>query len=136
MSRAKSRREAYIKRTQTVIKCKIAIITFVLCLFTSVIFSVKNANAGNFKADTNSVKLYKSIMIYSGDTLESIADTYMSVEYSSVNAYIKEVASMNGISTDASLVPGNHLLIPYYSDSQELNTKICSNPVIEITRAY
>jgi len=118
-----SRRASYIKRTEQVRRQKrVLVITFILAfIFTSVILSGK-AYAGNHKTDSNSVKKYKSIMIYSGDTMESIAAEYMTDEYSSSVKYINEVYSINGINNATVLIPGNHIIIPYYESNDNISS--------------
>jgi LysM repeat protein len=58
-------------------------------------------------------KYYKSIEIQSGDTLWSIADTYISEEYDSVDSYIAEVKAMNSLASN-DITSGHYLVIPYY----------------------
>jgi len=125
-----SRREAYIKRTEQVNRQKCFLFTTFCVAFViaSIIISAKTY-AGNKKVNNDSVKMYKSIMIYSGDSLESIADTYMTEEYASVNKYINEVASINGMSKETELIPGNKIIIPYYESNHQPS-------VIEFQLAY
>ena len=124
-----SYRSEYIARTAVVRRQKLIL----LCLFlvsviiSNFIFSIK-VNANNKKPSAETVKMYKSIMVYAGDTLESIAEEYMSDEYASEIKYIKEVSSINGFSSDTSLIPGNKIIVPYY-----MSKSISNNPVIEIS---
>lgn len=126
------RREAYIKRTAVVRTEKMILVSlFLVALIISIMIISSKTYAGNFKSDNNSVKLFKSVTIYAGDTLESIAADYMTEEYSSVSSYIKEITSINGICEDHNLIPGNKLIVPYYtSKNMEL-----MDPVIEISLA-
>lgn len=60
-------------------------------------------------------KYYTSYEIKEGDTLWSIAETYMDdAHYDSVNDYIKEVKSINGLTNDT-IHADCYLVIPYYS---------------------
>ncbi len=60
-------------------------------------------------------KYYTSIEIEKGDTLWSIADTYMdAAHYASRSDYISEVMSLNHMG-DSSIVSGQNLIVPYYS---------------------
>ena len=124
-----SYKSEYIARTAVVRRQKLIL----LCLFivslviSSLLLSLK-VNANNKKPSSDTVKMYKSIMVYAGDTLESIAEEYMSDEYSSEVKYIKEVSSINGFSADTSLIPGNKIIVPYY-----MSKSISNNPVIEIS---
>jgi cell division protein YceG involved in septum cleavage len=62
----------------------------------------------------DAVKYYTSIQIEPGDSLWSIANTYMDDHYDSINDYIKDIAKANGISIHTSLTSGEFLIIPYY----------------------
>ncbi|MFP3155477.1 LysM peptidoglycan-binding domain-containing protein [Lachnospiraceae bacterium ZAX-1] len=61
-------------------------------------------------------KYYTSIEIKRGDTLWSLAKTYISEEYSSIQEYINEIKSLNNISEDM-IHSGRFLTIPYYSNN-------------------
>lgn len=61
-----------------------------------------------------SYKYYTSICIQKGDTLWSIANTYMSDEYSDIHEYIHEICELNHIE-DSEIHYGQYLTIPYYS---------------------
>ena len=116
-NRYASRSEAYIIRTEQVrLQKRILMIFCFVFILTTLLLSAKTY-AGSNKPSGNANKLYKSVLIYSGDTLESIAEEYMTDEYSSVHKYICEVASINGFSTDTKLTPGNHIIVPYYEDA-------------------
>ena len=56
----------------------------------------------------------------------------MSNEYSSVNKYINEVLSINGMNSATKLVVGNKIVIPYYINKNDSNN-MSANPVIEIS---
>lgn len=79
-------------------------------------FSVIHSNAS--EADQQvSIKYYKNILIESGDTLASIADTYADEEhYSSKQKYIDEVMLMNHIEDENQIYAGTKIFVPYYSD--------------------
>ena len=73
-------------------------------------------------------KYYTSVMIYPGDTPESIADKYCFPEgtprsiadnfsspvYSDKVSPAEEILSINHLSPDNSLQPGNHIIVPVY----------------------
>lgn len=61
-----------------------------------------------------SYKYYTSILVYPGDTLNSIAGTYADAHYESLNAYIEEVRMTNHL-TDDDIRAGEYLIVPYYS---------------------
>lgn len=125
------RRASFEKRTAVVRREKsILFALFVGAFLFTLLFFNNKTNAKNFAGNDDSVKMYKSITIYSGDTFESIANEYMSDEYSSQVKYIKEMLSINGMSEDSKLIPGNNIIIPYY-----MSKSIAQTPMIEISLA-
>ncbi|MBR4169856.1 MAG: hypothetical protein IKR47_09020 [Lachnospiraceae bacterium] len=83
-----------------------------------VLLSVRGFAYADESIDNNRVKLYRSITIYAGDSLENLSTTYMTPEYADPMSYAKEVAFINHMNSDDKLIPGNHLIIPYYTDLQ------------------
>jgi hypothetical protein len=65
-------------------------------------------------ASTHNQKYFKCIDIGTEDSLWSIADTYITEEYSSMEAYIDEVKSINNLNSDI-IYSGATLVIPYYA---------------------
>jgi cell division protein YceG involved in septum cleavage len=84
----------------------ILVILFTFFFLTNTVF------ASNSRVD--SVKLVTSITIEKGDTLWSIATEYVTEEYSSINQYVEEIKSSNGLVSET-IHAGEHLIIPYYS---------------------
>lgn len=112
------------------------------CVFLMIVIFSLLSISGKVYADSSideNVKKYKSILIYAGDTLESIALENISDEYESTTKYIKEVASINHISVDSKLVPGNHIIVPYYAERENSiynsTESIAMNPVITVSVA-
>lgn len=93
-------------------------ITFGLALFLTVLlFSRMNTfQAEAASNNTGRYKYYKSIQIQEGDSLWSIAKTYCSYEYDSIQDYIHELKTMNNLDNDLIQV-GNYLTIAYYSET-------------------
>ena len=60
-------------------------------------------------------KYFRSIMVYSGDTLSAISSRYMDNHYTSVQDYIDEVCEMNHLQDADDIHAGDYLIIPYYS---------------------
>lgn len=87
------------------------ILLFVIMIFT-IVLATKKVKA---KRDGNRVKLVTSIEIQRGDTLWSIASSYMSDEYSDLNDYIAEIMVSNRLSSD-NIQAGNYIIVPYYAD--------------------
>ena len=119
MYRVQEQKMRRIARTRQVKRQKMfliigVLITMALCSF----FSVKAfANTDTTTADSFGTKQYRSVMIYCGDTVESIARDNYSFQYSSVDRMSSEIRSINHISEDEQLIPGNYVVIPYYSQS-------------------
>ena len=59
-------------------------------------------------------KYYTAVYIDRDTTLWSIASEYMSEDYSSIKAYIREVREINGINGDT-IYYGSNIIVPYYS---------------------
>ena len=62
-------------------------------------------------------KYYTSVQIKEGDTLHSIASEYMTAEYASMQDYIDEVVSLNGLKS-TKIHAGEFLCVPYYSTEE------------------
>ncbi len=85
-------------------------VTFIICTLTGARFTfAKQADEGSAR-----VKVFKSIVIYGGDTLSSIADEYYSPEWKDRFSYIHEVSRINHLDNDEKLIAGNYLIVPYY----------------------
>lgn len=95
-------------KAQTIRTLFICAVVAVLVFSSTVIIQAKT------DSDIHAQKYYTSYEIQPGDTLSSIAEEHMSVEYKNVNAYIEDVMATNGLkSTD--IHAGQHLTIPYYA---------------------
>ncbi len=77
-------------------------------------FSVKAFANTNTDTSVGFAKQYKSVMVYCGDTVESIAEDNYSVMYSSVGKMADEIRTINHISRGEKLVPGNYIVVPYF----------------------
>lgn len=86
------------------------IITLAICSF----FSVKAFADTGLSSSASSVKKYKSIMIYCGDTVGSIAEDNCDLSSQSADSLADEIRSINNLSDYEELIPGNYLVIPYY----------------------
>lgn len=67
----------------------------------------------------NRMKLVTSIEIKKGDTLWTIAKSYMSEEYKDIPTYVEELKDSNGLISDT-IHAGSHIIVPYYTDSADL----------------
>ena len=66
--------------------------------------------------DNTKTKYYTSITIEDGDTLWSISEKYMYDDYNSIEEYMNELISINGL-TSEKLYAGNNLVIVYCGDN-------------------
>lgn len=105
----------YKPRRRMVDRRKIRWIAVVL-LFAIMVFTVflatKNVTA---KRENDRVKQVASIQVQRGDTLWSIASSYVSDEYNDLNDYISEIMVSNGLSSDT-IHAGSYIIVPYYAD--------------------
>ena len=118
MTRVQESRYRRVARVRQVRRQKLLIvigllITFTLCM----IFSIRAfAGTGESRADSDYDRKYRSIMIYCGDTVESLAGEYYDPGFSSVEDLEREIMSINHIKSNEKLIPGNFLIIPYYPE--------------------
>ena len=61
-----------------------------------------------------SEKQYTSVLIYPGDSLDSLTDQYISPEYKNREKLKMEIMSINHLSPDKVLTAGNHIIVPVY----------------------
>lgn len=92
----------------------LCVIVFLLVLII-VLLSVRAFAHAEESIDPDRVKLYRSITIYTGDSLYDLSTTYMTPEYADPMSYAKEVAFINHMNMEDPLIAGNHLIIPYYT---------------------
>lgn len=64
-------------------------------------------------------KLATSVRIEKGDTLWSVAERYMTEEYSDINTYINEIKRSNGLTSDV-IHEGAYIIVPYYPATMEV----------------
>lgn len=114
-------REKQVKKQRTILFILLFAVVLVVAVLSISHFAYASADTDNLPR----AKYYKSIMIYSGDTLDSIAEKYISDEYASTEQYIYEVSCMNYLSEDTTLIAGNYLVIPYYTDN--VSIQVASN---------
>lgn len=108
MTSAKRRKTVRMqKRLLTMAFFCLAIVLVSLC------FSfITNADSA---AKRHAYKYYTEITVSEGDSLWDIAQHYMTEEYDSPKAYIKEVKDINALLDADQIYSGQHLIIPYYS---------------------
>jgi cell division protein YceG involved in septum cleavage len=89
------------------------VILLFMLILASIIFITKTVTAERTSARE---KLVTSVQIKKGDSLWSIANTYITEEYRNINEYIEEIKTSNGLSTDT-IHAGNYIIVPYYADA-------------------
>lgn len=117
MERINQQKMNRLARTKQVRKQKQYIIIglFITILIIS-FFSMRAFVYANERVSTSetSGKQFKSVVIYCGDTIDSIAEEYFDYHYSSVNSFEKEIRIINHLSFNDTLIPGNYITVPYY----------------------
>ena len=102
------------KRKRSEQKKHLLFLTIFLTVLVIVLLSIRGFAYADESIEPDRVKLYRSITIYAGDSLYDLSTTYMTPEYADPMSYVKEVAFINHMDPDDPLIPGNHLIIPYY----------------------
>lgn len=107
--RNKKRRTAQLRRRYLFLSSVVAILFVLSGTFGGFISRAQTPD------ETTQYKYYTHITVSYGETLWSIADTYMSDEYKNKETYIKEVVEINNLSDEDSLYAGTTIVVPYYS---------------------
>ena len=115
MNRVEEQRLRRIARTRQVRRQKFFLIIGVLITMAFIsFFSIRTfANTDN-SSECFGTKQYKSVMIFCGDTVDSIAERNYSFVYSSPQKTAYEIRSINNLGRDEVLIPGNYLIVPYF----------------------
>ena len=92
----------------------ITIFTFCMISILAITFGSSFSKAKDADTDKPVYKYFTSIMVKSGDSLYSIANTNMSAEFKSAENYINEIKHINSLEDDKIHV-GQYLIVPYYS---------------------
>ncbi len=115
MNRVEDQRCRRMARARQVRRQKLFLIIGVLITMAFIsFFSVKAFAHTDDPAGCFGTKQYKSIMIYCGDTVESIAEENFCPMYPSCEKMVQEIRSINHIGSGEELIPGNYLVIPYF----------------------
>lgn len=113
-TRHRKTKASFMKRFCT---ASAAVLLIILCSFGFGSFFSKAHDS--FAHDPMNIKYYKSIQIKAGDSIWSIAETYMDENYDSVYAYMDELVSLNNIDTTEldHLQEGDYLTVTYYDSA-------------------
>lgn len=102
------RRARQLRFRLIVAACALVVILSSLLGYTSFMSKASEAS------ETESTKVYLSVMIPYGSTLESLSNEYMDpAHYESTESYIKEVKFINHLNDDK-IIAGHYLILPYY----------------------
>lgn len=104
------RRAAQIKRQKR--KAVVFSMTFAIVILLGLTLGSVSSYARQNRT-VERTKCYKSVMVESGDTLDTIAIDNMSVEFRTRQAYVDEVKFINHISDDT-IHAGSYIVVPYY----------------------
>ena len=107
MSRQKKLKRKQIRRNRRISLCiSILSVSFLLIIFFC-----------NFKVIAEkpaTYKYYTEVRVDRGDTFGSIADRFMTEEYTSRRTYVREIQQINNLGCE--LQYGERILVPYYSE--------------------
>lgn len=110
IARNKARRAKQLKRNILTL-----ILTFVLVIGLSIALGsfLSKAQAAT---DKNEVKCFSSVMVGFGESLDDVIEAnYDSNHYTSITEFQEEVYSINSLSDDCDVRPGNYVIMPYYT---------------------
>lgn len=93
----------------------IAIVILTVLFLAAVCFLLSECMNTKAASAVHSYKYYTTIQVQKGDTLWKIAKTYITDDYTDLNAYINEVREINQLTNDQ-IRYGQYITIPYYSD--------------------
>lgn len=105
-------------RIQREIRRRCLMVIMTVCLIATCAVSyhsiISSANEGE---NPIQFKYYKSISVAYGETLWEITDQYIDYDqYADKNKYIAEVRHINHLDEDESIIAGQRLIVPYYSE--------------------
>ena len=81
----------------------------VLVLAVVILTGAARVNASEVRSGREA---YVSVRIEDGDSLWSISERYRTPDYAGTMDYMKKVASLNHLATDATIHTGGYLLVP------------------------
>ncbi|NLP35382.1 MAG: LysM peptidoglycan-binding domain-containing protein [Clostridiales bacterium] len=105
-----SNRKVWLRRRRTLL---FGFLLLIFLVMFSIIFITKTVTA---ERNMDRMKMVTSVQIKKGDTLWSIASSYITDEYNDIDDYIEEIKISNGLTSDM-IHAGNYIIVPYYDDS-------------------
>ncbi len=88
-------------------------VLLLLLILMSMFFFTRTVTA---QGSRERVKLVTSVEVKKGDSLWSIASSYLTEEYDDISDYIDELKESNGLTTDT-IHAGSYIIVPYYADA-------------------
>lgn len=105
----KKRRLKIVRRQRIILGAVIAILVVLAAFLASTLVTEARSEEVRYK-------YYTPVMVHSGDTLESLADGYITDDYRDSASYIKEVCGINNLEDADSIIAGECIILPYYSE--------------------
>lgn len=102
---------AEIRSTQRIGIFLTGLVVTILVIFLAMFFGKEPVEASD---GIEVVKDYICVEVEEGDCLWSIAEEYMTEDFSSLDVFVAEMEEINGMNKDTTLKPGNKLMIPCY----------------------
>ncbi len=103
------------KRRLKIVRCQritLALISFLIVFGIAFIFATLLLQAH----DTDmTYKYYTQIDVLAGDTLDSIADKYLTGSEDTRQHYINEIIATNHLDEEGRILSGTSIVVPYYS---------------------
>ena len=96
-------------------RVRLLILTFIISAISLVCLSGFTSSGSGSGTAAERHKYYTAVRIGRDTTLWSIASEYMTEDYASIHAYIREVKEINSLEGDT-IYYGSNLIVPYYSD--------------------
>ena len=116
LRRSKDHRRIRRQRRMRRVMARFITVLSVLLLLVTFSGAIKSFAGQDMRSSTGSEcrKCYTSIMIYPGDSIGSITDKYYSEQFKDKDSLAHEILSINHLSPERSLEPGNHIIVPVY----------------------
>ena len=111
----KSSRNKKNQGNKQVIRFFTALVIIVLTVCVILFSNKKITNANENSESVKLNKYYKTITIESGDSLWSIAKEYKTGSHKTTKEYLKELKSMNNLTSDQ-IISGQKLLVAYFAE--------------------
>ena len=105
---------SFSAKQQKIVRRRKNLLIASIILFSILIGLVCFTFKSNAASERETYKYYTSYRVQPGDTLWSIAQDHMTIEYSDSTEYVREVKQINHMLED-DITIGDNLVIPYYS---------------------